>query len=247
MGLMFDIAELVPGGDGEPRMSAALLGERLGIANRQAMMRLVERHTTSLLRFGGGFSATVAKNPSEKGGRPIKDYLLNEGQALFITARSETALANEVLIGLVTVFMAWRHGRLVPGGARAEPQHAEAPRTEVPIAVIDKHRLLINRAYLATLSEAHQATARARVANMREIAALVEAGMARVAAMEVVSAKTGIAKHTLYNHLRLIRMVPEPDWEAALAPQWKKGALARLADKAALARPRPSAILRRAG
>lgn len=85
---------------------------------------------------------------------------------------------------------------------------------------------------MASLSKAHQATAHARAANLRELAAMVDAGVPRRAAMEAVSAQCRIPRNTLYGHLRLIRMVPEPDWPAALAPQSNKGALTRLADKA---------------
>ena len=63
---------------------------------------------------------------------------------------------------------------------------------------------------------------------MRQIEALIAGGQPRSAAMEAVSALTGVPARTLYNYRRLIRMVPEPDWEAALAPRWNtpKGMLA---------------------
>lgn len=136
---------------------------------------------------------------------------------------------------VVKRFWKWVRSELLPALLRTGQYQIEPPRAEAPpMPVIDKHRLLINRAYLASLSDEHQATAHARAANLREIAELIEAGMRRKTAMETVSAECGIPVMTLYNHLRLIRMVPEADWPAALAPQWMKGALARLADKAAL-------------
>lgn len=124
----------------------------------------------------------------------------------------------------------WVTAQVLPVLRRAGEYWVEAPRADVSLVVIDRHRLVSNRAYLATPSEAHQATAHARAANLCEIAVVVEAGMRRGAVVKVVSAQCGIANLTLYNYLRLIRMVPEPDWAAALAPQWNKGSLARLAD-----------------
>ncbi len=110
---IFEVTDLVASAEGEPRMSAALLAERLGMDRRESIMKLIERNEVSLRRFGG-FSAAVAKNPSARGGRPSKDYLLNEGQAIYIASRSETALADQVLIALVMVFLEYRHGRLAP-------------------------------------------------------------------------------------------------------------------------------------
>lgn len=211
--------------DGDPWFVAPDVCRALGHTNASAALRRLdddEKGLTRVYTLGGEQSLSVV---SESG-----------LYALILTSNKPAAKRFRKWVTAEVLPAIRRTGAYYRGVAKTDT--LEAPRVDVPIAVIDQHRLLINRAYLATLSEVHQATARARVANMREIAALVEAGMPRVAAMEVISAKTGIAKHTLYNHLRLIRMVPEPDWEAALAPQWKKGALARLADKAALARPR---------
>lgn len=138
---IFEVTDLVASAEGEPRMSAALLAERLGMENRQTMSRLVVRNEASLRRFGElihtvcknpevpeGFSATVAKNPSARGGRPSKDYLLNEGQAIYIASRSETALADQVLIALVMVFLEYRHGRLAPVVASADMREISTER-----------------------------------------------------------------------------------------------------------------------
>jgi len=110
---LFQSTDLVVAQDGEPRMSANLLAERLGMKSKRSMDALIKRNEASLLRFGG-FTFTVSENPSPMGGRPTKDYQLNEGQAIFIASKSETAVADEIHIALVQVFMAVRHGRLVP-------------------------------------------------------------------------------------------------------------------------------------
>ena len=142
--------------------------------------------------------------------------------ALIVTSRKPSAKR----------FRKWVTSQVLPAIRRTGQYRIEAPKIEVPVAVIDHHRLAVNRAYLASLSEGHQATAHARAANLRELAAMIEAGVPRGQAMKAVNAQCGIPRHTLYNHLRLVRMVPEPDWPAALAPQWNKGALTRLADRA---------------
>lgn len=124
---IFEVTDLVASAEGEPRMSAALLAERLGMDRRELIMKLIERNEVSLRRFGG-FSATVAKNPSARGGRPSKDFLLNEGQAIYIASRSETSLADQVLIALVMVFLEYRHGQLAPVAASADMREISTER-----------------------------------------------------------------------------------------------------------------------
>lgn len=208
--MAFEITELVTGGDGEPRMSAALLAKRLGMGNRQAMMRLIERSDAALRRFGG-FLATVAKNPSVKGGGPTKDYLLNEGQALFIASRSETALGSEVLIGLIEVFMAWRHGRLGPVTSEA-----------------DRVRLEANRAYYQSVPESTKAIAAQVVAALRQVEARIAQGVSRNVSIAEIGRLTGMAVRTIYGHWSKVRMVPEVDWLPAVVRLYhqKRGMLA---------------------
>ncbi|ADE86652.1 hypothetical protein [Rhodobacter capsulatus] len=71
---LFEATELVVSAGDEPRMSAALLADRLGIARRQTMMRLIERNDAALRRFGE-YLATVAKYSGRGRGQPEKDYL----------------------------------------------------------------------------------------------------------------------------------------------------------------------------
>ena len=124
---IFEVTDLVASADGEPRMSAALLAERLGMARKQIMTDLIERNEASLRRFGELIRA-VRKNPSAGGGRPSKDYLLNEGQAIYIASRSETAMADQVLIALVMVFLEFRHGRLAPMAASPDMREISTER-----------------------------------------------------------------------------------------------------------------------
>ena len=72
MNALFEVTELVADTGGEPRMSAALLSERLGMARVQIMTNLIERNDAAMRHFGE-YLRTVRKNPSAKGGRPTKD------------------------------------------------------------------------------------------------------------------------------------------------------------------------------
>lgn len=63
-----------------------------------------------LERFG--VCATVAQTSGPKGGRPSKEYWLNEEQALSISAASDAQNAAKVRHMLIKVFVAWRRGQL---------------------------------------------------------------------------------------------------------------------------------------
>lgn len=220
---IFEVTELVAEAGGEPRMSAALLAKRLGIVKLQIMRRLIERNDVSLRRFGE-YVATVATYSATSGGkrvatlaifsgrgRPAKDYLLNEGRALFVASRSETPVADEVLIGLIEVFMAWRHGRLGPVTSEA-----------------DRVRLEANRTYYQSVPEATKAIAARVVAAPRQVEARIAQGVSRSVAIREISRLTGIGVRTIYDHWSKVRMVPEADWLAAVVRLYhqKRGMLA---------------------
>lgn len=148
MAELFEVTELVAGDGDEPRMSAILLAERLGMEDPRIMRRLIERNADALSRFGGKRVATVAT--LSKAGQVQKDYLLNEGQAIYIASRSETTLAVEVHVALVQVFVAWRQGRLGPF-----------------LSGSDRERLEAGRAYFRAVPEKTRAIADAYVEAMR--------------------------------------------------------------------------------
>lgn len=201
---IFEVSEIVAATGGEPRISAALLGHRLGMSQKHGMTQLVERNVQSLLRFGQ-FSHTVCENPSAKGGRPTRDYLLNEGQAIFIAAKSGTALANEVLIGLVHVFMEFRHGPALPPAISRE-EHAE---------------LEMKRAYAASLPEAHKAKAARKADALRQVEKLIDDGHGVREAIDAVAEAMGLGGRTLWDARRKAWMVAPSDYEANFAPRWK--------------------------
>lgn len=93
--------------EGEARIRDLDLAARLGFADPHKIRNLIDRHAGALAALG--VSATVAET-SSKGGRPGKAYYLNRKQAIFITAKSETAEATEITIEIIEKFDAYEKG-----------------------------------------------------------------------------------------------------------------------------------------
>lgn len=107
------IADLDSSIDGTPRMMDLTLAGALEFTRPRDIRKIIERHMTSLVRFGE-VCATVAqtlKNKDNSGGRPGKAYFLNKKQALYICTKSETENATEVTIQMVEVFDAYTSGK----------------------------------------------------------------------------------------------------------------------------------------
>ena len=204
MSNIFEVTEIVAATGGEPRMSVALLAERLGMPAKRTRMDLIDRNMDSLLQCGG-FLSTVSENPSAKGGQPTKDYLLNEGQAIFIAAKSETPAANSVLLGLVHVFMAYRHGPATPAAVNRE----------------ERADMQMKRLYADSLPDAHKAKAAKTADAVRQVNKLIDEGYKISAAVKEVAAATGIGVRTLWQARKESWMVAPSDYEVTFAPRWK--------------------------
>ena len=111
----------------EPRIRDLRLAEALGMADRHAIRRLIERHMDALGRFGEVISDADRKFGR---GRPSKSFYLTKRQALYITAKSDTERAALVTIQMVELFDA------VTGGA-AHPALAPA-LTRADLDAIDR-------------------------------------------------------------------------------------------------------------
>lgn len=98
--------------DDGPRALDLDIAKRLGFDRPRDIRKLIERNITELERFG--VCATVAQTSGPKGGRPGKEYWLNEEQALSVSAASDAQNAAEVRHMLIKVFVAWRRGELRP-------------------------------------------------------------------------------------------------------------------------------------
>ncbi|MBS1057179.1 hypothetical protein [Gluconobacter kondonii] len=95
--------------DGELRILDTDLATRLGFAKPENIRKLIERHNEALSVLG--LISTVEINTGQRG-RPGKATYLNKKQAIFITAKSETAEATEITIEIIEKFDAYERGEL---------------------------------------------------------------------------------------------------------------------------------------
>jgi phage antirepressor YoqD-like protein len=101
--------QLVPSTvEGEARIRDVDLATRLGFAQPRDVRKLIQRWLPDLTRMG--VCATVAQTPGLAGGRPATEFYLNRKQAIFITAKSETAEATEITIQIIEAFDAYERG-----------------------------------------------------------------------------------------------------------------------------------------
>lgn len=97
--------------EGDARISCRRLQEVLGFSRIDPLHRLIRANEDELRDYGEVF-CIEAKNPSIKGGRPVKTYLLSEHQATLVCMKAETAKARAGRKLIVEVFTAWRKGQL---------------------------------------------------------------------------------------------------------------------------------------
>lgn len=95
---------------GELRILDTDLAARLGFVGEAQIRKLIKRHELSLARMG--VVSTMEITPGSKGGRPGTAYFLNKKQAIFITAKSETAEATEITIEIIEKFDAYEQGKV---------------------------------------------------------------------------------------------------------------------------------------
>ncbi len=98
----------------EPRVHDLRLAEALGFAHPRQIRELISRNREELERYGPASCHTTVVDRPQGGGSTATEYWLTEGQALLVCIKSETARAPDVREELIKVFMAWRHGHLVP-------------------------------------------------------------------------------------------------------------------------------------
>jgi len=105
-----DIADIdLKAFDDGPRALDLDIAERLGFERPRNIRKLIERNMSELLRFGT--CSTVERVvKGTRGSTKVKEYWLNEEQALSISAASDAPLAPEVRHMLIKVFVAWRRG-----------------------------------------------------------------------------------------------------------------------------------------
>jgi len=122
--------------EGEVRISDARLAVLLGYAQPRYIRDIIRTNQEELLTHGV-LRRFTAKPPSgSQGGRPERMIMLNEAQAILVTMFSRTQRAAEARRQIVQVFIAWRHGHLVPAQPEIEltlpapERRKEAPELE---------------------------------------------------------------------------------------------------------------------
>ncbi|WP_157893960.1 hypothetical protein [Acetobacter ascendens] len=93
--------------NGELRILDIDLGKRLGFAKPVKIRELIKRHLPSLEQMG-----TVPTVGTVKRGQDATEYYLNRKQAIFITAKSETAEATDITIEIIHRFDAYERGEI---------------------------------------------------------------------------------------------------------------------------------------
>ena len=93
--------------EGEPRIRDLDLAQSLGFERLVKIRELIVRHRKSLNKISILPTVGLFHNGP---GRPAIEYWLNEEQALFITAKSDTEYATALTIQLVKEFQAYRAG-----------------------------------------------------------------------------------------------------------------------------------------
>jgi hypothetical protein len=117
--------------ENEPRIADLKLAVALGYQRERSIRDLIERHEAVISRFGG-----LCRKLRQSGGRPATEYFLNEKQALYIVAKSNTPTAAEMTVAMVEVFHAYRHGALQPiKHPEQQPQQSPTLQEEHPVRI----------------------------------------------------------------------------------------------------------------
>ncbi|MFN3749349.1 MAG: hypothetical protein ACK4SJ_11760 [Sphingorhabdus sp.] len=115
--------------DGQPRIQDLRLAEALGF-QRAANIRKIIRRNFGELSQHGEVSLHGGAKPlgGSKGGRPVEGFSLNEPQSILVCMFARTEKAAEVRHQIISVFLAYRHGKLaatMPAKAPAKQQRSQ--------------------------------------------------------------------------------------------------------------------------
>lgn len=91
--------------DGEARIRDIGLAERLGFETPRMIRKLIKRHLPALDELGPRSTVERVINGGE-----ATEFFLNRKQAIFITAKSETATATDITIEIIEKFEAYERG-----------------------------------------------------------------------------------------------------------------------------------------
>ncbi len=98
--------------DPDPHIQDLRLAEGVGYVDPFQIRTFIKRNLLEIeRRFGIVFTV---KTIPDGAGRPGTEFWLNERQALWCAAKSETEFAGDILQQIIDVFYEWRRGRLAP-------------------------------------------------------------------------------------------------------------------------------------
>jgi prophage antirepressor-like protein len=196
--------------DGAPWFVAADVCRVLEHSNPAQAVTALDAHQVSkvdlnTLTSSDGIPAQNRGNPSA--------LIVSEGGLYKLTMRSKAAVTPGTVQHR---FSNWVVDFLLPT-LRAQGYYA-IPGAAVP----DLEELAEKRAYLESLPEDQRAIARAKYEALCKIADAIEAGEKVSHAVRAAAAESGYSEKTLWNCRAATYMVPRCDWEAALAPKWRR-------------------------
>ena len=144
--------------EGEPRIHDLMLAERLKFERPRDIRKLIERNRDALERHGPLRHHGAMVEIGSGARRETTEYWLNEAQALVICTKSNTAVAEEVTGEIITVFIAWRHGELVPVSSQVTltsigelfeeklaPVHRDIANVRLEITEVQKNVIFISK------------------------------------------------------------------------------------------------------
>ncbi|MFG1302184.1 hypothetical protein V5F49_20565 [Xanthobacter sp. V3C-3] len=131
MGALITVSDLEVR-DGVARVEDLRLAKALGFSDIHMIRTLIKRHIEALQQFGT--VSVIQRKPGAKGGRPSTVFYLNEEQAIFITAKSDTPKAAEITVEMVRVFRAYLDEQRKPVKVRPHRRTLPNPKTgSVPL------------------------------------------------------------------------------------------------------------------
>lgn len=178
----WELAVMAGEGEGEQelRVRDIDLGERLGFDRPRDVRKLIERYAKTGEITPLSNRATVARFDSagnSRGSIEVTEYWLDEADALFVIAKSDTTKANALTREMIRVYMLARRG-LLPGQAgipneliAALAQIAETQKQQRDEVAAIAHRL-------ATLESCGGTISRIQDASIRQLVATIARGRA---------------------------------------------------------------------
>lgn len=130
--------------DGEPRLLDLRLAEVLGYVTPVSIRVLFRDNRDELERYGPLIMEPIKNTDPLGRGRPGHCFFANEAQALLLCMKAQTPRAADARQEVITVFLAYRHGTLVPATA-ATDQLLGAIRDEVKAQGVKVDQIAANQ------------------------------------------------------------------------------------------------------